>query len=544
MLVLCRELLTLNLSAGFPDHVFLYLTVAAEVEYHRGRVHSLDQVIECLRDAAKMCSPDSHNVFLALVIALFTRFVESHSNGEYEEAMALLEKILDLNQPGECPDSIRDLASLFATLLAFARSTISKKPADIEVTISRLRTSLSSPSVDKEHRLLFASILEAEGKRRFRQYSLPESLEEANSYASQVAGLSSSGILEESGIVRVVVPDPGSSSMTRIAEKIQHFEELLSNTPSGTDRHNESITHLANWCKSKSSHTNDISDIEQSIKYCRLELDASHSGSPKRIYPLISLHTLLFDGFKKTNKISYLDESITVGYDILGLKSARHLHFHVVPGLVISLRTREQLLASGRSEDRHEAVRLMSLVIDNQYARESDRFHLSCAWALYARSIRHPTTLAAYKTAMSLMQKFLSFAPTVSTQHTRLVDLGWGCQTMPLDYASFQIELGQFEEAVETLEQGRALLWSEMRGLRAPVTKLMEEDPPLANRFADINQELEALTISITPSGRPEMVERYSGPRCVVFVPLWPNLWKKIHHWQTDLLISTKNSRH
>ena len=76
---------------------------------------------------------------------------------------------------------------------------------------------------------------------------------------------------------------------------------------------------------------------------------------------------------------------------------------------------------------------------------------------------------------------------------------------MPLDYASYQIHLGQFEEAVETLEQGRALLWSEMRGLRIPVAQFIKEDSPLAQRLAQINQELEALTIAVTPSGTPEM---------------------------------------
>ncbi|KAH9160816.1 CHAT domain-containing protein [Lactarius sanguifluus] len=147
----------------------------------------------------------------------------------------------------------------------------------------------------------------------------------------------------------------------------------------------------------------------------------------------------------------------------------------------------------------------MSMAVDNRYVREPDRFRLSCQWAIHARSIGHPTTLTAYKTAMSLVQKSLSFAPTVSIQHTRLVAMGKNCQTMPLDHASFQIKLGRFEEAVETLEQGRALLWSEMRGFRTPMVQLIEEDPPLAKRFAEINQELEALTTSITPSGRPEM---------------------------------------
>jgi hypothetical protein len=44
-----------------------------------------------------------------------------------------------------------------------------------------------------------------------------------------------------------------------------------------------------------------------------------------------------------------------------------------------------------------------------------------------------------------------------------------------------------------------------MRGLRTPMAQLIEGDSPLAKRFAEINQELEALTISVTPSGRPEM---------------------------------------
>ena len=163
---------------------------------------------------------------------------------------------------------------------------------------------------------------------------------------------------------------------------------------------------------------------------------------------------------------------------------------------------REEFL--GRREDRHEAIRLISVSVDYPNAPEPARFKLSCQWAILARNIRHPTTLDAYKSAMSLMQKSLSFSPTVSVQHTRLVAMGEDCQTMPLDYASYQINLGQFEEGVETLEQGRALLWSEMRGLRTPVTQL-DEDSPLARRFSEINQELEAFTMSVTPSGRPEI---------------------------------------
>jgi hypothetical protein len=291
--------------------------------------------------------------------------------------------------------------------------------------------------------------------------------------------------------------------MTKIAGKIQHLEELLSITPPGTYHHKECLRHLETWYTSKFHHTNNIPDIEESIKYSRLSLDATDSSDTWRINPLASLRNTLNLAFEQSGKINYLDESIAIGYDILKLRSAQHAHFQAIHTLVQSLITREKLL--GRREDRHEAIRLIPMVIDNQYAREPDRFRLSCQWPILARSVGHPATLTAYKSAMSLMQKSLSFAPTVSDQHARLVTMGENCQTMPFDYASYQIHLGQFEEAVETLEQGRGLLWSEMRGLRTPVAQLIEEDSPLAKRFAEINQELEALTISITPSGRPEM---------------------------------------
>jgi hypothetical protein len=119
MVVLCRELLTSTSSARFPNVVVTFLTLAVDAEFFRGRVQSVDQVIECLRDATKMCPRDSHDVFFTLARILCTRFTETHSNDDYEEATALLERILDPDQPGECPDQMRDRASSLATQLAY-----------------------------------------------------------------------------------------------------------------------------------------------------------------------------------------------------------------------------------------------------------------------------------------------------------------------------------------------------------------------------------------------------------------------------------------
>ncbi|KAH8992696.1 CHAT domain-containing protein [Lactarius akahatsu] len=507
MVDLCRELLDPNISADFLVAAIWSLGGAVTTVCSPVRsVQLLNKAIECLRDAARVCTPGSHLVLYALAHTLFTRFMETHSNDDYEEATAQLERILDPNQPGECPDSAQNLALCLTSTLVFVRSTIYENPEYSEVTISRLRTLLSSFSDDREMRLYLTDILATKTRERFTHYSLSESLEEANSYTSQLVDISSSQGLEKYELLELsagAMVQRSYYSMERTREKIQRLEELLPITPPGTPHHKRLLSELGEWYKSKYYHNNDISDLEESIKYSRLSLDATHSRHQWRVLPLASLRNVLLLAFEKTSKINYLDQSIAIGYNILELKSVQFIHFHAIRTLVSSLLTRGQLL--GRREDRLEAVRLMSLAVDNQYAREPDRFRLSCRWAIVARNISHPTTLTAYKTAISLMEKSLSFAPTVSIQHARLVAMGKNCQTMPLDYASFQIKLGRFEEAVETLEQGRALLWSEMRGLRTPMARLIEEDSQLAKRFANINQELEALTTSITPSGRPEM---------------------------------------
>ena len=517
MVELCNELVSNELDPEhFPTAAFQSLRAAASTQLYRGLpTQLLDEVIACLRHAVKVCSSDSLDVVsFALAFTLSMRFMKTHSIGDYEEVMALSEKILDPNGPGGCPEDLRSLTSSLTTTLAHIRSVIFQQPEYLEVAISRLRAVVSSPSIGEGLRLQFAANLADRTRARFREYSLPESFEEANSYTSQLVDISSSQGLENSESEDFFLEPEGlweSHSTERMAKKIQHFEELLLDALSGTERHKECLRNLADLYKSKFHRTNDISDIEESIKYRQLLLDATHASEVWRIDSLSTLCDTLLLAFGKTRKISYFNESITINYKILGLETAQRFHFLATQRLVSSLLFRERVL--GRIEDRHEAIRLISVVINNQYVQEPYRLQLSCQWATLARSIGHPTTLDAYKSAMSLMQKSLSFAPTVSVQHTRLITMGENCQTMPLDYASFQIDLGRFEEAIETLEQGRALLWSEMRSLRTPMAQPIEEEMPLAKRFTEINRELEALTVSITPSGRPEVEDGVSRDR-------------------------------
>ncbi|KAN0128203.1 CHAT domain containing protein [Lactarius tabidus] len=500
MVILCRELLTSDLSAGFPVAAFTSLNGAVDSEFIRGRVQSLNQVIDCLRDGLVMCplGSSSHLVLFALANTLYTRFIHAHLHDDYEKATALLEWVLDQNRSGGCQDSLRDQASSLATMLPIVRSAIFRNPEYSEVATFRLRTALvNSFSVDDGLRLQFTNILAIQARERFRQYRLPENLEDANYYTSQVVDSSPSQSLEE------FCPEslPESYSVTKMADAIQTLEGLLSSTPPGSKHHKQCLDQLVRRYKSKFYRTNDKRDIKESVKYNRLLLNATHSSDPMRSNPLSSLRDILLLAFKKTRDISYLDESISIGYHILRLNSARHIHFGTIIKLALSLVTRWWLFCPRK--DPREAIQLMSSAVNDPYAQEPERFQLSCMWALIARIFSHPSALAAYESAMSLVKKSFAFAPTASVQYARLVAMGENCHNMPLDYASFQISFGQIEGAIETLERGRTLLWSELRGFRTPMAQLIE-DSSLAKRFTEINQELEVLTVSVTPSGMPE----------------------------------------
>jgi len=78
-------------------------------------------------------------------------------------------------------------------------------------------------------------------------------------------------------------------------------------------------------------------------------------------------------------------------------------------------------------------------------------------------------------------------------------------EKIPLDYASHLIHTDQLEQAIEILERGRALLWSELRGLQNSIHHVAGVDPLLAEKFTAINRDLEKLTMSVLPNGSTEV---------------------------------------
>ncbi|KAI0298392.1 CHAT domain-containing protein [Multifurca ochricompacta] len=489
MMILCQELLTCHSSEKYPTDAINAFTIA--ILRKEEKVEPLDGVIQFLRDALKICPPDFDQVPLGLAATLKIRYEKNYSNDDYDEAMTLLESVI-----ASSPQFQIQASGLAANLVCM-RASFYPNPEYLEEAISRFRTLLGSSSRDNDlHTRGMASL----AWMRLENFGLTEALQDARYSASEVASLASFSALstfDEVDAVRAAYP------MAVVEEKIRNLRELISKIPSGNSNHDTHIKDLVDWYRTKFSRTNDITDLEEVIKCRRILLASADTSHLLGFLPARSLGFDLYMAFKCSNKMEYLDESITVHRCVLEMQSAQPFRFGVVQQLVVSLSQRIALLR--HRQDLNEIMKLFSLGINDKFTKVPDRFGFSCAWAFIARMARHPSVSVAYEKAMSLMQSSLVSAPTLQIQHGQLVAMRGLCDKMPLDYASYQIEMGQFTQAIETLEQGRALLWSEMRGLRNSMDQLFRFNSPLATKLAVINKDLESLTMSVTPSGTIEI---------------------------------------
>jgi hypothetical protein len=184
-------------------------------------------------------------------------------------------------------------------------------------------------------------------------------------------------------------------------------------------------------------------------------------------------------------------------------------HFDAGYALLRSLIPRLELFH--RREDFEELMQLCPELANDTSREVFFRFQIPCFWAGVARVNMHPSASMAYETAMSLLQEALVFRPTLQTQHLRLAQAFIDGGRLPLDYASYQIQNGQVKQAVGTLERGRALMWSEMQGLRTSADQLRVADPAVADKFADIDRSLESMRMSAVQSDDDEIGHSETG---------------------------------
>ena len=414
----------------------------------------LNQIIECLR-LARICKPELLEVPFYLCNCLFSRYLNTHAIDDLDDAADVADEIIASSPPD---DKFVTQCQKIAPALAMLRSMVVNNPKNSEEVIYRVR---ASPSVKEDIYPTRSPVLERVANNRLK-------------YPSAVGGL------EESP----------SDPLPSLPVPSDHYERTRT-------RPLDELFHRIRNC--------DINDIDEVIELGRTTLSSS---DPSDLYVPQVFGEILFGAFERTNKIEYLNESINTYRQLLAhpIPSSNFLRLHAIIQFLHTLISRMYTSPDHRMQDLREVVELLPQYLDEGSALFDlvYRFNLTFLWANAARLTRHSTTSIAYETALSSMQHALLFTPTFQLQHAALSMHDYW-HKMPLDYASYQADLGQLEGAIETLERGRAFIWSEMRHLCAPIDKLQQADPYLGDKFEAVNRDLKELTKSIPPSRKLSM---------------------------------------
>ena len=421
--------------------------------------------IQVFREATVL-NPDL--VFsLALAVCLFARFETTQVMNDYEEAIGAADRVIATYSLGNIPTTMERNAMLLISMLLVYRLKLSSRPDHLEDAIHHIRTFI--PCLPDEDRTDLAKVLDSLMKQRFDYF----------------------GVTGNSG----GIPPPGANP---------HFDMLTGFTwgSKALSQANETLLRLVEVANAIKN--GEITDVDASVGRSRelLHLQQSSDQWSSSSDITNAFAELLLNSYRFTKRSNYLDEAIATLRSLHNRATAKgtRVHFNSGSMLLESLTARLRLFP-GR-EDLEELMRLLPELANDGSAEVFRRVKISFFWAGLARINMHPSVSIAYETTMSLLQEALVFCPTLETKHLRLAQAFKQGEKLPStsDYASYLIQNGHVKQAVETLEQGRTLIWSEMRGLRTSTDKLHAADPTLADKLADINQRLELVATSVVQS--------------------------------------------
>jgi hypothetical protein len=139
-----------------------------------------------------------------------------------------------------------------------------------------------------------------------------------------------------------------------------------------------------------------------------------------------------------------------------------------------------------------------------QSASVSLRFGAARSWARYADECSHKSAMDAYQAAVELLPGLAMLGSALPARQQALTS---GSDGLARNAAACAIRSGWYNKAVELLEEGRAIFWSQALELRTPMTHLHEVAPVLENRLKSLSLALEQGSLrdtSRSPIDRPQ----------------------------------------
>jgi tetratricopeptide (TPR) repeat protein len=275
-------------------------------------------------------------------------------------------------------------------------------------------------------------------------------------------------------------------NLADLNDAITQIQAAIHLTPDGHPDKLARLHNLGMSLRSRFDRLGNLADINGSIAQSQAALHLMPDNHPYKPMVLASLGLSLRTRFERIGNSADLDKAIRQK------QAAVHLAPDSYPNktsylfsLASSLRVRFE--RDRQFQDCEMAIRYLSAAAMNPVGPPSDRLNAAQLWISILSMANHPSLLKAYKCALELIPRVAWLGLPLVDRHQHLAQIGG----ITRDAAAAAISLEQYSKALEWLEQGRSIVWTQILQLRTPVDELREVNPDLADRLLRTSRSLE-----------------------------------------------------
>ncbi|KAG2354958.1 CHAT domain-containing protein [Suillus spraguei] len=475
--------------------------------HHRGNGEDLDQAIALQREALALHPVGHTDRSLSLnnlANQLSTRFGHRGNGEDLDQAIALQREALALRPVGH-PDRSSSLSNLAVHLST--RFDHRGNGEDLDQAIALQREALALRPVGHTDRSMSLNNLASQLSTRFDHRGNVEDLDQAIALHREALALCPVGHTDRS----LSLNDLAVQLSTRFGHRgngedldqaIALHREALALHPVGHTDRSSSLNNLANQLSTRFDHRGNGEDLDQAIALSREALALCPVGHPDRSSSLNDLANQLSTRFGHLGNGEDLNESrenLHCALTLLTEDGPRRSKTHHSLANVHLLFHQSGLDGTGPGEDTdslNAAMHHHKAAANIVSAGLLYRLRGSLRWVRDASQHSHGTQLEAYATAMQLMDAYVSTTASLSSRHDAMKDFP---PTLAVDAASCALRSGDVCRAVELLEQGRTIIWTQMTRLRTPIDSLQtggDDAVTLMKRFRDISSLLDKSSAS------------------------------------------------
>ncbi|KAG1722691.1 CHAT domain-containing protein [Suillus paluster] len=276
-------------------------------------------------------------------------------------------------------------------------------------------------------------------------------------------------------------------------EAIKLHSEALVLRPVGHPDRSMSLNNLANLLSARFEHRRNDQDLDEAIVLHQQALALRPVGHTGRSMSLNDLGNQLSTRFEHQGNAQDLNESLENSRCALMLLTQHDPRQLAVHRSLATVYLQIHQLGGEGTDSLDAAMHHFKAAANVASGGLLFRLRASLRWVHYANQHIHGTELEAYATSMQLLDAYMSATASVSSRHNAMKNPDFP-NTLAVDAASCALRRGDVRRAVELLEQGRTLIWTQMARFRTPLDSLQERGghaQALMKKFQDLSSLLD-----------------------------------------------------